>query len=415
MTNASGESRARGATPQALLAALPSATHKKAFLVAVEAVLAGQSGICLTGGSTSDRAAFVDQLAAALPATQVVVARLGLAASPDDVHVMLEAAGRQRARLTHVLLAVSDADALRHDTLGQLNTIAGYLLTKRQGLQLLLAGSPRLLDRLRAIQHENMLRYLEIRLKLPALTVDAPRSSVPGAEGLPARPSEARTVLSAERSPSLAPARSRRPDWVTGASVVAASALLAAGGLTLAIRRTAPDLGAAIAAPNRFAAIEMPQPAIAPAAVISDAPRPAVRPATRSAPPLPAQPASAMAVTSPEPAPALASTSPAPAAIALASLAPNPAPQQAPNPDTRAEASRPAGPGLMLIAAHGDTLARLYQRIYAGAPPPPFATVQAVNRGPVQPGARLLFPAPPGGWPGRASGAGLPQGAVRRQ
>ena len=475
--DASADPGTYGGLSQTLLPSLPSPAHRQAFLTAVETALLGQSGICLTEETGSGRAAFVDQLAAVLPESQVVVARLGRAATPLDLQSVLEAAGGRCPRLGHVLLVVSDADALRRDTLDQLNKIAGDLLARRQGLQLLLAGHPRLIDRLRVIRHANLLRYLETRLALPALGSDAP-----GSDAMPPAPSH--SAAESAKVANLALVRGWRPGWVAGASVVAASVLLVVGGLTLAVRQPAPNVGAMVAVPRRLASIDTLQPAIVPPPTMSDAPGTTTETARQAAPPLPSELPSVLAEKAPDPAPdqgtvvpatppdavstvtptppalerapapmlatssgappALAtapgppdSTTPAvaatpsapdPAPLALASAtpapnaapasdtavpAPDPATQQALDLDAGPGPTRPAGPGLLLVAERGDTLARLYQRIYAGAAPPPYAAVLAVNRGPVQPGARLLFPAPPGGWPFHSSGVALPEGPAR--
>ena len=59
---------------------------------------------------------------------------------------------------------------------------------------------------------------------------------------------------------------------------------------------------------------------------------------------------------------------------------------------------RAAGPGLLLVAQTGDTMSRLYSRIYHGLTPPPYSVVAAGNPTSVRPGTVLVFPAPPGGW-----------------
>jgi type II secretory pathway predicted ATPase ExeA len=58
-------------------------------------------------------------------------------------------------------------------------------------------------------------------------------------------------------------------------------------------------------------------------------------------------------------------------------------------------------PGLVLVAAAGDSLPTLYARMYRGVKPPPYAVFLAANRTPVTPGALVVFPEPPGGWSSR--------------
>ena len=59
------------------------------------------------------------------------------------------------------------------------------------------------------------------------------------------------------------------------------------------------------------------------------------------------------------------------------------------------------GPGLVLVAAEGDDMPKLYARVYRGVTPPPYATVIAANTTPIRPGALVIFPEPPRGWPRR--------------
>ncbi len=82
---------------------------------------------------------------------------------------------------------------------------------------------------------------------------------------------------------------------------------------------------------------------------------------------------------------------------------PSPPPPSAPEPAPLPPTPPPpppvaAGPSLLLVAQPGDTLPVLYAKVYAGVEPPPFAQVQALNPS-VRPGVRLVFPAPPSGWP----------------
>ena len=449
-----------GGAAESLLASLPSPTHKRSFLAAVEAVLLGQSGICLSGDSEHGRAAFLDQLEAVVPATQVVMVRLDRAASPKDLQITQTAAWARCPRLAHVLVVVSDADVLRRDTLDQLNMIAGdLLLVRRRGLQLLLAGHSRLIDRLRFDRHENLLRYVETRLTLPALTPDVQRQEA----AVPVTRSAAgRGASRAAATPNLARTRRWCPAWITKTSVAAAFALLAVLGLTLAIRTTAPERDTVVAAPERLASMDAPQSAIVPSATMADTHSVPVDPALPSAASLPSQRPSALDGTSPEPEPAsareTAATSPnaedtlaptpsapdrassafdqMPAVPPLIPAAPdaaptefasvppaldpaprpasvNPAPQRTLAPGRRPELGRSAGPGLLLVAERGDTLPGLYRRVYAGVSPPSFAAVLAVNRDPVQPGIRLLFPTPPGGWSVRPSGVGHHHGSAQ--
>ncbi len=59
----------------------------------------------------------------------------------------------------------------------------------------------------------------------------------------------------------------------------------------------------------------------------------------------------------------------------------------------------PAGASLLLLAGPNDTLRSLYREVYRGVRPPRFETVAALNPAVTRPGMRLIFPAPPDGWP----------------
>jgi len=110
--------------------------------------------------------------------------------------------------------------------------------------------------------------------------------------------------------------------------------------------------------------------------------RPSEPPAAVAAPPPPVQsePAPAAAV------PAKPVATPPPPAPILPPLRPAPA-------------SMRSGPGLALIVQPGDTMPSLYQRVYQGMTPPPYAEVEAAIHLPLTAGAIVVFPPPPGGWP----------------
>ncbi len=56
------------------------------------------------------------------------------------------------------------------------------------------------------------------------------------------------------------------------------------------------------------------------------------------------------------------------------------------------------GPGLVLLAGRGDSLAGLYSKVYRGMEPPPYSVVASANREPIVPGSLVVFPEPPNGW-----------------
>ena len=154
-----------------LACSMPAESHKQAFLAAVETALLGQSGICLTGEPGCGQLAFIESLAAALPAARVMVLAIDPAAtSATDLHDDIFAAKLQRQEHAHVLVIVRDADAIRVDTLKQLELLASDVLAGWKGIQFLLAGHPSLIKRLRDHHCDNLLTYLKTRLTLAALS-----------------------------------------------------------------------------------------------------------------------------------------------------------------------------------------------------------------------------------------------------
>ena len=153
--------------------------------------------------------------------------------------------------------------------------------------------------------------------------------------------------------PSLATSRARRPrrGWLTGTAWGAAglSLVAACAGMAVLLNHG----GVSDARPALF----NPSSALPPAAV----------PPPVSAPvPLPAFPPS----------------------VPRSPLDPPPLPEARPLPDH----------GLMFVVRPGDTLEKLYNKIYQGLPMPPFSEVLAMNPAPVRPGVLVIFPEPPGGW-----------------
>lgn len=54
---------------------------------------------------------------------------------------------------------------------------------------------------------------------------------------------------------------------------------------------------------------------------------------------------------------------------------------------------------LLVEARKGETLRAMYDRVYRGLQGPSFARVEQINPAPPSAGARIVFPAPHGGWP----------------
>jgi hypothetical protein len=89
----------------------------------------------------------------------------------------------------------------------------------------------------------------------------------------------------------------------------------------------------------------------------------------------------------------------APSAETAAPLVPPPRAPAPALPAIEPTPMKPAGaPGLLIRARPGDTLESLYQRIYRGVTPPPFAIVVALNPERIRPGDILTFPPPVSGW-----------------
>ena len=366
-----------------------SASHKRGFQAAVEAVLAGCSGICVTGEQGTGRTAFLDGLAAVLPEERILVVRLDHAArSPDDLAQLLEQTERRQGVAGRVLLIVPDADVLRRDTLERLDEIAGKLLTDAQGLQVLLAGRPTLLNRLRVNQHRQLEVYMAVKVTLPLLT--APESAAyltrqlallgPAAtlsqaqiqavlkpsEGNPRRIRDALAEqLRLQEAPRHASVRPVLPPWVRRPVTVVAALVLLAGFATGALRLVLRPGPGQSSTPSASSPAE-----IGPAAPSDRDEAPgegsATAPAVNTAPPQ------------------------EPGRTEQAFATPATPPQM--------ERAEGAGPGLLLIARRGDTLETLYRRIYAGISPPPYDAILAANPEPIRPGARVMFPTPPGGW-----------------
>jgi general secretion pathway protein A len=97
--------------------------------------------------------------------------------------------------------------------------------------------------------------------------------------------------------------------------------------------------------------------------------------------------------------------SPKPELFAATLLKPVDAPASEPAPPPKADsiagAPRPGGRGLVLVAAAGDNIANMYDRVYQGLEPPPFLDVVAANAGPIRQGSLVVFPEPPHGWVAR--------------
>lgn len=119
-----------------------------------------------------------------------------------------------------------------------------------------------------------------------------------------------------------------------------------------------------------------------------------------------------------QPAKIQAETAP-PASTSLATSSPKEATEPAPplpnapaSIEPSAEAAQlPSGaPGLLIRARPGETLETIYQRVYRGRTPPPFATVAALNPERIRPGDILTLPAPVNGWAEQNDGQAVSNG-----
>ena len=129
--------------------------------------------------------------------------------------------------------------------------------------------------------------------------------------------------------------------------------------------------------------------------------------ATMAVAPVPASPAPAVPAPPPAvvPPPEQASPSPAVPAPATAATSPPAGLPPAGLPSGRIDTGQivpqlaPARhASLLLLAGPDDTLPLLYEQVYRGTTPPPDAQVATLNPV-VRSGVRLVFPAPPTGWP----------------
>ena len=393
-----------------------SASHRRGFQTAVEAVLAGHSGICVTGEQGTGRTAFLNGLAAVLPADRVLVARLDpVARSPDDLAQLLEQTQRRRGGAGGVLLIVPDADVLRRDTLDRLDEIAGKLLADAQGLQLLLAGRPTLLNRLRVNQHRRLEAYMAVKVTLPLLTppesaayltrqlaMMAPATTLSQAQvqavlkSSEGNPRLIRDALAEQLRPQDAPrhasTRPVLPPWVRRPFTAVAALVLLAGVTTGALRVVL-----------RHGPGHSPTPpALSPAEI--DPAAPPDQDATHGD----ASPGNTLTHGDASPGNTLTNDDASPGDTLTKAPPANTAPSRKPGrteqafamPLTLPRLERPegAGQGLLLIARRGDTLKTLYRRIYAGITPPSYEAMLAANPEPIRPGARVMLPTPPYGW-----------------
>ncbi len=158
-----------------------------------------------------------------------------------------------------------------------------------------------------------------------------------------------------------------------------------------------------------MAAVPPQEPAdTSPQVVTMPAPLTAAPEASSPLPPSPSPPAPLPASPPPvlhAPAPPMAAVPPqepadtSPQVPAGSTLPPaNPSPSRTDTSQIVPQMAPARHASLLLLAGTNDTLSSLYTQVYRGTTPPPFAQVMTLNPV-VRSGVRLVFPAPPTGWP----------------
>lgn len=395
-----------------------SAAHEAALNAIVHAARTGQTGIVLTGSQGSGRSTLLAQASAALQHDEIVWASLAPGASPADVETLLSNAKVQSGKVGgrgRILVVLDDADRARRDTLDLLDSMTALLRGNDNRVQLLLAARSNFLARLVTNDSRTLLAYLEVRLALPSPAGDSP-APMPEAASIPVS-----NMRSAADWTDDGATLNDSTQWDNDPAISAAPALSQED-----IRRVSqgPSRQQSSSRPVVSAVAGVALAVAAFVAWLQIVPRPG------PASPNTASSLSGSFTSSPE-VPAISQPIPAPGADepsgngpennggspSPSRIAPVQSPQTAarnaqvldaePTPGTAngsqatgelGELGRPSGPGLLLVARQGDTLRRLYQKLYVGLKAPPFAEILAINPGPVRPGSLLVFPTPPGGW-----------------
>ncbi len=344
---------------------------------------------------------------------------------------------------TDLLLVVAQADRLSPDLLHELEMAAEAAAT-HGGLKFLFAA-PR--DLSASLQRAELWSLAAcVRARVPVLPPTPPSSpqgapqAPPGAPLLDTRPEHDIATSSAQVSERPYPfnlvaeplgvarhTRQARPV----PRVMLAVGILALLGLSVAgilaghqpNRPPAPIAPVAQTPPPAPSTIKLPLvPDAVPPAPSPSSTTPSSEPGIQAPPiaaapvhesPAPAAPTPPLVVAPPvAPPPALA---PLPEAATASPVAPVPSPQPTGAspvtvppvsvPPSRVDAGRivpqlaPARhASLLLLAGPSDTLPSLYAEVYRGITPPPYAQVETLNPV-VRSGVRLVFPAPPTGWP----------------
>ncbi len=412
----------------------------------VKEILAGAQILSIRGAPGAGKTAFMHVLAMELQAHGVVIVMVDAASpTPAQVHALIgKAAGLSdtaiepekllralwdEAGVKRLVVLCDNAETLSGNTFRYLALLVQLRFTQPLRLQLLLLGQlgpwPGLadpdLEHLRqastsrhitfSLRKDEVAAYLDHRLKHAGqpLSHVMKRSAVTelseqahcnpkrldelaerallygyhtGRRRLTAR-SVRRALMPEQGSPRGSARFPRAPlAWA------AALSILAAAGITAWLARGGASM------PQRNAPVpETPTKHVALRPAAPMAPLPPPPPHVMRPPPVAAGPSQAAPPIS-RPG-ALAGAKSAPAPIAPSALA---IPAKPVLPVDRPPSNVGHGPGLVLIAGPRDDLPTLYQRVYQGLTPPPYAAVLAANQMPVKPGALLVFPEPPNGW-----------------
>lgn len=356
---------------------------------AAERLIGCYPGILLIGSSVQTSTAVGDLLAhaRAAPGNRIQPVRFPAATgTPALLRDVVERAYKARTdTATRLLIVVAQADALSADTLQELEVAAEAALA-HGGLQFLFTST----EDLSSLWTRDAFVSLSASLEDPLRLVAGPEEP-----GLLATYGS----LDAPEEPDPWPAETSRHGFRarTLVLILAVLALMALVAIGVGYQRHLPLLGllpsAFMPAPSapvsHLADRPIPAPGVPPhmaqmladhppAARMASAPQPATAPPVRRSVPVP-QPAIRLSVQAPG------------APFAAAPLASIPTTEIAP-------AAVVPGASLLLIAEPGDTLPKLYAKVYQGMTPPPYSEVTAVNPAQIKPGDHLMFPTPPNGW-----------------
>ena len=359
---------------------------------------------------------------------------------------------------TDLLLVVAQADRLSPDLLHELEMAAEAAAT-HGGLKFLFAAPRDLSTSLQRAELWSLAACIRTRLPILPPTITPSSSQVPPGAPLPeALPEHDVSIPSAQASERPYPfnlvaeplgvARHARQARPVPRVMLAVGILVVLGlGVTGMLIGHQPDRPAAPVRPIAMATPTPPPaastirlpivpdvvPPASPLASVTPSPEPHTQAPPIATAPVPASPAPAAptlslvvpppvvaapvvqpptvapSVVLPPAAPPQAVAPPSkPVTPASAALAPLPQPANvspASVPPNRIDAGQivpqlvPARhASLLLLAGPDDTLPSLYAQVYRGTAPPPYAQVATLNPV-VRSGVRLVFPAPPTGWP----------------